>query len=165
MGHLAVALLIVGFHSLLLCRRHLSTFPGIGTESKALPVSGPIQLKHELHIRISHDFALLVVAFLPSFSLAFLVVGVAIISYRMFGTRKLTSLNKAFFAIGVNVITDLGTVGHQLASTAYHHLLFLLFAAAVTLGFLSVEPVVSVGIIVELDELIELAWEDLESVS
>lgn len=62
----------------------------------------------------------------------------------------------------MNVITDLGTVGHQLAAIAYHHLLLLLFAAAMTRGFLPVEPVVSVGIIVEFDELFELAREDLD---
>lgn len=74
MRHLAVALPIVGFHSLLLCGRHLSTFPGVGTKSKPLSMSGPIQLKHELDIWISHDLALLVVAFLPSFSLTFLAM-------------------------------------------------------------------------------------------
>lgn len=60
--------------------------------------------------------------------------------------------------------TDLRTVRHQLAATAHHHLLlFLFFGAAVTSRFLAVEPVVSVGIIVEVDKLIELAWEDLDS--
>lgn len=36
---LAVALRIEGFHCLLLHKRHLSTFPGIGTESKPFPMS------------------------------------------------------------------------------------------------------------------------------
>lgn len=51
-------------------------------------------------------------------------------------------------------------------SLASNSVLYIpIFSAAMTRYWLAVEPVVSVGINVELDELIELAWEDLVGLS
>lgn len=156
MRYLAAALPIVGFHGLLPCRRHLSTFPGIVTKSKALPMSGPIQRKHELDIRISYDLALLIVAFLPSFNLTFLAIGVITVSLRIIGRRKVANLSKAFFRSGLNIITDFRTVGHQLAAVAYHHLLSLLIAVTVIHGCLPGKPVLYISIIIKFNKLIKL---------
>lgn len=148
------ALGIVGLQSLFLLRRHVPTLPCIGAKPKPARIGGPIQLEQELDIRILHDLALLVVALaLPPLSLAFL-------EHEDDGQNVSPMRKDGGWGVFFGVIIDLGAVARQLAAAAHVHLLVLL-AAAVARRLLFVEPVVSIGILIELDEFIKLAREDL----